>query len=733
LKERRILGILALAVLLLPGAVRSASDNPENFRTRCGDSGSEPVCWGPGCQTCARSCHSSHFVNSGPGTLLVQGLPDPYVAGTQYPLSVVIDDAANADFAVGGFQVSVLALYDKDGDLTDELCQAGILESAGPETRVEQDAPTETEWLEHTAPQAPAGGQAIWNFLWTAPIEPVGMAIFNVCAVAADDDGTTAVDWVYCNEFRVPPEVLPCPRFSVTAGAAPTGGDCEALVTWDPEGNIDPTTWNVLVSADGGLFDPVPACTGLADVTECTDTAAQWGADLIYQVEGTDSCHEGPRTESDDTDMPIRVEDVLPPVFAAPAAGTAIVECDVTVTWDPGTAADACSGLAGYRIYRSDGTDTCPSGTLRGEAMDPAAASYPDTVPISGDYFYWVHAVDAAGHEEDNCLTAQAVVTDCTGTCNDFTMTVSAAAGAGDCSIQVTWDPDGNEGDTTYDVEYSRNGGPFRDVPDCTGLVNATTCTHIDLRWEDDYAYRVTGTDSCPLGPREVVDETADPVLMTDITPPTFDDPATRVSSTLCSVAVGWNRDSPADACSGLDGYRLYRSDGADTCPNGTLVRTLGNPRSGGALDTVDDIGEYWYWVHAVDEAGNEEDNCVTAQIIVTGCNVDEPIFPWGGVGRLEPAGFVTLAWTTTADAFNLYRGYLETVGVSVTAWGDYDQVGCSIPGNGATDPVIDDGEDYFYLVVPLLQGREQLYGCTDPDANGGCNRERESAADPCP
>jgi hypothetical protein len=93
----------------------------------------------------------------------------------------------------------------------------------------------------------------------------------------------------------------------------------------------------------------------------------------------------------------------------------------------------------------------------------------------------------------------------------------------------------------------------------------------------------------------------------------------------------------------------------------------------------------------------------------------------------------VTLTWTTTADAFNLYRGYLETVGASVTAWGDYDQVECSIPGNGAADPVIDDGENYFYLVVPLLQGREQLYGCTDPDANGGCNREREPAADPCP
>ena len=90
----------------------------------------------------------------------------------------------------------------------------------------------------------------------------------------------------------------------------------------------------------------------------------------------------------------IRLDQTRPPApVLSGSAGKKQLSLSWTATTDPG-AADA-SGVASYRIYRSDKGPTSPLATVPAGTL-----GYHDTPLTSGvAYTYWVTAVDAAGNE----------------------------------------------------------------------------------------------------------------------------------------------------------------------------------------------------------------------------------------------------------------------------------------------------------------------------------------------
>ena len=147
-----------------------------------------------------QSCHACHFeaeINTKPGQVTVAGLPERFVAGQQYPLTITL---TRAGMMAGGFQ---LAARVEDGG-----AQAGTMElPAGEKERLAVQASNGIQYVNQrhtgTAPAEP--GTAKWTVLWTAP-QTRAPVVFHVAANAADNDGSARGDYVYTATARVAPQ-----------------------------------------------------------------------------------------------------------------------------------------------------------------------------------------------------------------------------------------------------------------------------------------------------------------------------------------------------------------------------------------------------------------------------------------------------------------------------------------------------------------------------------------------
>lgn len=138
-----------------------------------------------------QSCHACHFhaeLNSGPGRVTLTGVPEQFVAGQRYPLTITL---AHPDMKRGGFQLT--SRFEGGG------AQAGVLAPApGEEERIAVEAQGNVQYANQrgkgVVPAAP--GAAKWSVEWTAP-EARGPVVFHVSANAADGDETAEGDYIH--------------------------------------------------------------------------------------------------------------------------------------------------------------------------------------------------------------------------------------------------------------------------------------------------------------------------------------------------------------------------------------------------------------------------------------------------------------------------------------------------------------------------------------------------------
>ncbi|MCF7804594.1 MAG: hypothetical protein K9N57_10420 [Candidatus Marinimicrobia bacterium] len=146
----------------------------------------------PGEGICVQSdCHVSYELNSGPGTLILHGVPKVYEPGKLYPLTVELAQEGQERW---GFQVTIINKdLTKSGEIVkydDDLMQ------------LDDDEVNDKErfYLNHTRDGTYRGtedGPVKWNFTWRAPEKPQGVISFYTAGNAGNGNKKPTGDYIY--------------------------------------------------------------------------------------------------------------------------------------------------------------------------------------------------------------------------------------------------------------------------------------------------------------------------------------------------------------------------------------------------------------------------------------------------------------------------------------------------------------------------------------------------------
>ena len=160
------------------------------------------------------SCHQCHFDNEPNlpgGSLAIQGLPDGYVPGRRYPLTVTL---AREGMSAAGFQLAARVV--EGGVEGAEGRKAGVPQSMDERAKIVYVADKDAEYAQHTERGASLTGPAVasWQLEWTAPDRP-GPVLVHVAGNAAKGDQSEFGDFIYTRELRIIPAVAdPAPASS---------------------------------------------------------------------------------------------------------------------------------------------------------------------------------------------------------------------------------------------------------------------------------------------------------------------------------------------------------------------------------------------------------------------------------------------------------------------------------------------------------------------------------------
>lgn len=178
--------IIPIAILFVSEASVVWSAQPPNGYTGAGPSG---LGGGPTCV----DCHSSFGLNSGGGSVTLQGFPGYYLAGQTYNLSVKITHGAS-DRTRWGFEMKAV---NSNGQ------SVGTFASTNPNAGLSGD-----EISHLNAPVfGPASTYTFANITWTAPSSPTAAdqnIKFYVSGNAANNSGDNSGDYIYNSNFTIP-------------------------------------------------------------------------------------------------------------------------------------------------------------------------------------------------------------------------------------------------------------------------------------------------------------------------------------------------------------------------------------------------------------------------------------------------------------------------------------------------------------------------------------------------
>ncbi len=136
-------------------------------------------------------CHSDNSANSQGGSVTLSGLPDTFLAGQQYSISVALEDKK---LSSGGFQ---LTIRDTGG------VSVGEFDANQNDVKIVRDGDTGNSYVQHGTPRNKRTDESgiQWTVVWTAP-ECNALVTVAVAAVAANDDASPLGDNVYTTTAR---------------------------------------------------------------------------------------------------------------------------------------------------------------------------------------------------------------------------------------------------------------------------------------------------------------------------------------------------------------------------------------------------------------------------------------------------------------------------------------------------------------------------------------------------
>jgi len=175
------------------------------------------------------SCHGDYSLNSGGGNITITGLPSTFTPGTAYPFSIKIAHGT-ADRKIWGYAIKAI-------DTTTNTV-VGTWTSTNVNSSIKGTAGGSTYELSHAnaAVTTVANNYTYTGLTWNAPATAPSKVKFFVSAVAGNNNGNEAQDYVYTTtlssaKYVAPPptNVLPTSQV-ITQAVVP--GVCDTLRTF---------------------------------------------------------------------------------------------------------------------------------------------------------------------------------------------------------------------------------------------------------------------------------------------------------------------------------------------------------------------------------------------------------------------------------------------------------------------------------------------------------------------
>lgn len=193
--------LLFLAAGVIFAAVFLIGPSPSAEKAMASASGPSPSFTGApydvSCPTCptennCTACHSGSQPNSGPGSVIISGLPANYLPNQQIPLTVTVSDP-NA--VIYGFEMVAIKGNGQN---------AGTFSFANANPQPLQIVSgfvngNERRYIEHTINGVTPTqlGSKSWSFTWTAPSERFGKLHFYAAGNGANSDSSSSGDNIY--------------------------------------------------------------------------------------------------------------------------------------------------------------------------------------------------------------------------------------------------------------------------------------------------------------------------------------------------------------------------------------------------------------------------------------------------------------------------------------------------------------------------------------------------------
>lgn len=145
----------------------------------------------PGESNCTVGCHSGNALNSGGGSLTINGVPDNYQLDSTYTITVTISQTGINKF---GFEATAKKISDN--------VPAGTL-TAGTGSQISGT------YIKHNfSGTAGSNNSKSWTFTWKAPSSDVGEIKFYIAGNAANGNGSNTGDYIYItSKSTLSPEV----------------------------------------------------------------------------------------------------------------------------------------------------------------------------------------------------------------------------------------------------------------------------------------------------------------------------------------------------------------------------------------------------------------------------------------------------------------------------------------------------------------------------------------------
>ncbi len=181
---------VAAAVALAPAGAAAAPAPPQLRNPPLGYTGGfeEPTCV---------QCHIGNDVNAFGGTVRVEGLPDRYVPGERYALTVAL---RAEETTVAGFQLAARYAHGPNEGLG-----AGSLDAIRGISLVSDTLGVTYAHHAESGAVAPNRSGAIWSLFWTAP-EDATPVVLHVAANSGNGDESPLGDLVFTHAVVVEPD-----------------------------------------------------------------------------------------------------------------------------------------------------------------------------------------------------------------------------------------------------------------------------------------------------------------------------------------------------------------------------------------------------------------------------------------------------------------------------------------------------------------------------------------------